>query len=114
IASLCSRRAASGEIDLSCRLGATRPPRGRLESPVPIGVGNDLLGVERQPPLAGILGGVGVSDKGGVVAAEKGAVKGAADAGVGRRARHDEVADLTFGKERFEVGLLERITEMLV
>src|SRR6476619_7911582 len=53
---------------------ARRPTRRRLVGPVQVGVSDDLLG-RRRAPLRQVLGGVRVTDQGGVVAAGEGSVQ---------------------------------------
>ena len=92
---------------------AASPPRGRLVAPVPVRVGDDL--VRRWgAPRGLVVRGVRVSHEGDVVAADEGPVDRGAYAGVGLRARDDEMADPRLGEDPLQLGGLEGVAVVLV
>ena len=68
----------------------------------------------RRPPLALVLGGVGVLDERDVVAAHERTVDRRADAGVSLRAGNHQPSDACLGEHVLEVGVLEGVSVRLV
>ena len=82
-------------------------------APVQICVRDDLSG-RRSTPAGHVFGGVSVGDQESVIASNKGAVQGRANASVRLRADDDEATDAELLQESAQVGVLEGVAVTLV
>src|SRR4051794_12774702 len=105
--------ASAGEVDVGRIHGAGAAIGCGLVLPVQVRVRDHLLrrrcSVRRE-----VLGGVGVAHERDVIPPHERTMERRTDTCVGLRARHDETADPAFGEAILEVGVLERVTELLV
>src|SRR5436190_19212468 len=106
-------RIGSAEVDLGGGDHRGGAIGGRLEGPVEVGVGDHGIHGWRAP-LGEVLGGMGVADEGGVVAAGEGAVERRPHARIRLRPRDDQPTHAPGRQLRLERGVLEGVAVALV